>query len=142
MLCCYVSTDHRDWDVTLPYVTFAYNSSRHDKAGFLPFYLLYGRESTLPLDTLMPMSAEQPSVRSQYAWEAIARADHARHIARNRLCSSQPDQKTIYDRRHRVAHFAPGSLFSSGILPAVSPFKKSFCPATVVPFASCAKLPP
>lgn len=110
MLSCYVSADHRDWDVSLPYVKFAYNSSRHDKAGYSPFYLPYGREPTLPLDTLVLMSADQPSGQSEYAWGAVARAHHARRIARNRLCSFQGDQKTIFDQRLRVAHFAAGSL--------------------------------
>lgn len=110
MLSCYISADHRDWDVMLPYVTFAYNSSRHDTAGYSPFYLLYGRDPTLPLDTLLPTSGDLPLRRSEYASEAIARADHARQIARHRLYSSQAVQKTIYDRKHRVAHFPPGSL--------------------------------
>lgn len=42
MLAMYVSPDHRDWDCTLPFVTFAYNSSWHDTAGYSPFYLLFG----------------------------------------------------------------------------------------------------
>lgn len=69
MLSMYVSAHHKDWDLTLPYVTFAYNSSRHDTAGFSPFYLLYGREPTLPLDTLMPSSITPPT---EYAFEAIS----------------------------------------------------------------------
>lgn len=106
MLSMYVSDDHRDWDVALPYVTFAYNSSRHDTAGYSPFYLLYGREPVLPLDTLLP-----PSVpTSEYARAAVDRADHARQVARSRLCSSQFSQKALYDSRHRDLQFSPGSL--------------------------------
>lgn len=107
MLAMYVSPDHRDWDVALPYVTFAYNSSRHDTAGYSPFYLLYGREPHLPLDTLLPPSAAPPS---EYAHEAIARADHARQLARSRLLASQTSQQESYNRRHRTVSFSPGSL--------------------------------
>lgn len=106
MLSMYVSADHRDWDVALPYVTFAYNSSRHDTAGYSPFYLLFGREPALPLDTVLPA----PVFTSDYARTAIARADHARQVARARLCSSQVSQKSLYDSRHQARQFTPGSL--------------------------------
>lgn len=103
----YVSSDHHDWDLALPHVTFAYNSSRHDTAGYSPFYMLYGRDPTLPLDTLLPATTSPPS---EYARDAIARADHARQIARSRLSASQAAQKTLYDSRHVDVRFSPGSL--------------------------------
>lgn len=108
MLALYVSDDHRDWDVALPYITFAYNSSRHDTAGFSPFYLLYGRDPTLPFDTLLPSAVQSPS--TGYARDAIALAAQAREVARHRLTVSQASQKRRYDLRHRDHHFSPGSL--------------------------------
>lgn len=106
MLSMYVSTDHCDWDVALPYITFAYNSSRHDTAAYSLFYLLFGREPALPLDIVLPSTVPT----SDYARTAIARADHARQVARLRLSSSQQSQKTHYDSRHQDCQFAPGSL--------------------------------
>ncbi|XP_059351391.1 uncharacterized protein LOC132087992 [Daphnia carinata] len=50
MLSMYVSSDHRDWDEVLPYVCFAYNTSRQESTGFSPFFLMYGREPLLPSD--------------------------------------------------------------------------------------------
>ncbi|KZR97474.1 Uncharacterized protein APZ42_007630, partial [Daphnia magna] len=44
MLSMYVSTDQRDWDETLQYVCFAYNTARQESTGYSPFFLLYGRE--------------------------------------------------------------------------------------------------
>ncbi|KAK8756781.1 hypothetical protein V5799_000517 [Amblyomma americanum] len=107
MLSMYVSPDHRDWDVALPYVTFAYNSSRHDTTGYSPFYLLFGRHPALPLDTLLPSSTASTT---EYARDAISRATMAREIARDRLTASQTYQKSVYDRRHRPVHYPPGSL--------------------------------
>lgn len=107
MLAMYVSNDHRDWDVTLPYVTFAYNSSRHDTAGYSPFFLLFGRQPTLPFDTVLPASGDPTT---EYTRDALAHADLARQVARARLSASQTSQKSRYDQRHRPAIFAPGSL--------------------------------
>lgn len=107
MLAMYVSADHLDWDVTLPYVTFAYNSSRHDTAGYSPFFLLYGREPSLPLDTLLP---DATPLTTEYARDAVAHADVARQVARAKLAASQSSQKHRYDEQHRTAHFTPGSL--------------------------------
>ncbi|KZR95539.1 Uncharacterized protein APZ42_010697, partial [Daphnia magna] len=33
MLSMYVSSDHKNWDESLPFVTFAYNTSRHESTG-------------------------------------------------------------------------------------------------------------
>ena len=103
----YVSEDHRDWDCTLPFVTFAYNSSRHDVTGYSPFYLLYGRDPLLPLDSLLPSEANSTTF---YAHDAIVRAATARRVARDRLLASQADQKRLYDSHHRYVRFSPGSL--------------------------------
>lgn len=42
VLSMYVSNHQRDWDVLLPYVTFAYNTSIHSSTGRTPFILMYG----------------------------------------------------------------------------------------------------
>lgn len=122
MLSMYVSKDHHDWDVALPYVTFAYNSSRHDTAGFSPFYLFYGREPTLPLDTTIPLAATSAT---EYARDAIALADHARQIARTRLNASQTAQRHHYDVRHRDATSRLATSYSFGHLLAMWDFPRS-----------------
>ncbi len=52
MLSMYVSRDHKDWDVTLPFVRFAYNTSRQETTGKSPFYLMHGRHPVLPVDAI------------------------------------------------------------------------------------------
>lgn len=106
MLAMYVSDDHRDWDISLPFVTFAYNSSRHDTAGYSPFYLLFGRDPLLPFDTLLPTAGPVTT----YARDAIARADAARQVARHKLSASQEAQKHRYDGLHRDVRYPAGSL--------------------------------
>ena len=45
MLSMYVNTNHNNWDQILPFVTFAYNTYREESTGYIPFYLMYGRDA-------------------------------------------------------------------------------------------------
>lgn len=101
----YVSADQRDWDIELPFVTFAYNSARHDTAGFSPSFLLFSCDPTLPFDTVLPASL---NFTSEYARKAILKAQEERHLARRRLVDSQENQRHLYETRHCDAHNTPG----------------------------------
>ncbi|KAE9305994.1 hypothetical protein PR003_g21348 [Phytophthora rubi] len=50
MLKMHVSEAQTDWDLYLPRVLFAYRTSYHESLGDTPFFTLYGRDATLPLD--------------------------------------------------------------------------------------------
>lgn len=50
MLSMYVDEYHRNCDIMLPYVIFAYNTARQESTGFSPFYLLYDREPNMTTD--------------------------------------------------------------------------------------------
>ena len=53
MLAKSVQQGGKDWDLRLPYVLFAYRSSPQTSTGESPFYLLYGRDSHLPSDSVL-----------------------------------------------------------------------------------------
>ena len=48
MLAKYVAKRQRDWDVHLPMVMMAYQSSVHSSTKYTPYYLLFGHEVRLP----------------------------------------------------------------------------------------------
>ena len=52
-----VNESQDDWDQLIDYVLFAYRTSKQDSSKFTPFFLMYGREATLPVD----LNCEQPS---------------------------------------------------------------------------------
>ncbi|KZS08331.1 Uncharacterized protein APZ42_027714 [Daphnia magna] len=66
MFSMYGSSDQCDWDRTLQYVCFAYNTARQESTGNSPFFLLYGREPRLPID--LELDADpNPLLTEKYA---------------------------------------------------------------------------
>ena len=50
MLSMYVDSSHDEWDESIDYVTFGYNTEQQESTGISSFYLLYGRKALLPID--------------------------------------------------------------------------------------------
>jgi hypothetical protein len=50
MLSMYVSAHQKDWDVYLPYVAFAYNTSVHSSTNETPYFLMHGRDPYIIAD--------------------------------------------------------------------------------------------
>lgn len=108
MLSMYVSTDHRDWDEFLPYVVFGYNSSQHETTGFTPFFLLHGREPTLPIDASLNLQRDNEGAFNAYA--VARRLRQARELVAQRERDQQTKNKRAYDARRRGAVFRPGQF--------------------------------
>ncbi|KAH9109248.1 hypothetical protein AeMF1_015659, partial [Aphanomyces euteiches] len=50
MLKIFVNDHHTDWDIYLPRILFAYRTSYQETLGDSPYFCLFGRDPTLPLD--------------------------------------------------------------------------------------------
>ena len=59
MLGMYCNKQQNNWDIYIPYVLFAYRTSHHKGLIQTPFYLLYGREATLPTDIITRSDIEE-----------------------------------------------------------------------------------
>ena len=98
MLSMYVDEYHRNWDIMLPYVMFAYNTARQESAGFSPFYLLYGREPnmTTDLDSQI-LDIETATGRTDAGREHQAflqrQLSTARHIVQDRLGKARKNRR-------------------------------------------------
>ena len=44
-----------EWDQHIPAVLLAYRTKRHATTGYTPFQLVYGRQATLPIETILPV---------------------------------------------------------------------------------------
>jgi hypothetical protein len=57
LMATVVDRDQRNWDECLPYITFAYNTSRHVTTSFSPFFLMFNREAKIGLDLVSDLDS-------------------------------------------------------------------------------------
>uniref|UniRef100_A0A6G5A9U4 Putative tick transposon n=1 Tax=Rhipicephalus microplus TaxID=6941 RepID=A0A6G5A9U4_RHIMP len=81
MLSMYVASDHSNWDQVLPFVTYAYNTVVQATTGFSPYFLLYGREPSNAVDTILPYKPYESE--STTLSEAARHAEECRQLARS-----------------------------------------------------------
>ena len=69
ILKLYMMNNFDDWDILIPSVLLAYNSTKHSSTGFTPVYLAFGRDLRLPSQFVFPspVSANEPQMQSEYA---------------------------------------------------------------------------
>ena len=112
MLSKFVNQRQTDWDVMLPLVTFAYNTSVQKSLGDSPHFLMFGRDALLPSSTptehLRLSSAAKGHDVFAYREQLVARLELARKLAKECLASAQEKQKAYFDSTHREHPFAVG----------------------------------
>ena len=109
MLTAYVSTNQRDWDDQLPYVTVAYRSAEHETTGMSPNMLMFGRKVSTPLDLMFELpQLIKPIPNNQWVWELRDRIESAHNIVRQNTQQSMHRQKRIRDSRTTYETFNTG----------------------------------
>ena len=109
MISMYVDSDHKNWDSVLPYVTFAYNTSRQESTAQTPFFMLYGREVTFPQDLEFNVINQSERIPSTY--EQISdKFKKARDFVVKRLHQVHLKQKENYDKTRRDVSYSDGDL--------------------------------
>ena len=109
-LSMYVSGNQKDWDRHLPLVLFAYRVSPHASTRESPFYLLYGRESRLPIDAslLLPSSSHLSSSVAEHHARIVQNLEHAQHLISANTQLAQQKMKEQYDRTSKPVPFDIG----------------------------------
>ncbi|XP_077534689.1 uncharacterized protein LOC144146627 [Haemaphysalis longicornis] len=108
MLSMYVSRDHSNFDLVLPFVTYAYNTATQSTTGFSPFFLLYGREPSCLLDTILPY---RPGISECVPVSEIAkRTGECRQLARSFTAADQGRPQYRHGDSNGTPTYAAGSL--------------------------------
>ena len=101
-LRAYVNLNHDDWDVHLPLLEFAVNSSQSASSGLTPFMMNYGENPQLPVDTL------NPSSRVQSVQQLLNKMKQNLDHARKELTKSQRRQASYANKKRRDFVFEEG----------------------------------
>lgn len=99
MLAKTVKANGKDWDLYLPYVLFAYRTSRQASTGESPFDLLYGRDPQSPREAALNLSPERDQLDvDDYRSDLTQILADAWKLARENIKKAQQHQKQMYDR--------------------------------------------
>lgn len=101
----------RDWNVCLPQVLYAYNTTPHQSTGESPFFLMFGQEPRLPVDFLLGR-VQDPVAGTVHEWvrEHQTRLQIAFEGARERLKISAERRKAHHDQHVREEPLKEGQL--------------------------------
>ena len=100
------------WPQHISALTYAYNCTRSNATGFSPYYLLYGRQPLLPIDTeygvITPELSE--AIMYKYVQELKSRLENAFNKA-NQFCAKEVIRsKQRFDITARCSKLEPGDL--------------------------------
>lgn len=97
------------WDVHLQQLLFAYRTKPHESTGESPFFLVYGRDSRLPTDTVLDTPPSPYLVDSDdYKVELARGLSSAWEVARSEIKKAQRHQKQQYDKRSKSVVYQEG----------------------------------
>lgn len=109
MLSMYVNPMQDDWDIFLPFVTFAYNSATQASSQFTPFFLMHGREPRVPIDNIINFKPSRYIIDTDdYGYEVKGFLSEAWKIAAENISKAQIAQKTQYNKHAHDLSLNPG----------------------------------
>jgi hypothetical protein len=94
--------DKKDWDLYLPSFCAAYNSSVSANSKFSPFYLVFHRDPTMPLDTLL--HPRETYYGDDFLPQALERLHVAQYWVRKRLKQQADKNKHYLDQQRHAKH--------------------------------------
>ena len=104
----YVSSNQKDWDKHLNSILFTYRVSPSEVTGESPFYMLYGREPLLPMDTALLPPREMSQFIAEYRARVVEHVERVRCIAAENTQRAQQKMKELHDLQAVPPAFALG----------------------------------
>ena len=96
----YVNEHHADWDKFLPYVMMTYIASIHETTGFIPNYMMLGREILKPLDLMYEMSPAFKFIQhNKWTWQLKETLEDAHRFVWENINTYMIRQKQYHDQK-------------------------------------------
>lgn len=94
-------TEKSRWKDHLPKLVFAYNSTINKSTGYSPFYLMFGRSSKLPIDSIFNVQNQNTNQKSyeKFVEEWTKGMQQAVEIASKNAEKSREQNKCSYDQK-------------------------------------------
>ena len=108
MLAKLVDRTHRNWDSKIPSILSAYRTAKNETTKFSPFFVLYGRDPVLPVDTLLA-----PKYRyhgDEYVPCMLETMHNVHHQIQHNLENSHEKNKTYYDKKAKPVNIHVGDM--------------------------------
>ena len=101
MLRAIPEPEKKNWKAYLPKLMFAYNSTINKTTGFSPYFLLFGRESQLPIDCILPVQTTplKRKTYDQFARDWKKSMKEAFQIANQKIEKARDYNKKYYDSK-------------------------------------------
>ena len=112
MLKAIPENEKKNWKDHLSKLLFAYNSTVHKSTSFSPFFLMFGRESRLPIDGIFPNCLDdvikETGSYGEFVNQWKRRMDEAFQIANNNIRKKSDYNKIRYDQKIKSVEIEVG----------------------------------
>ncbi|GES99293.1 uncharacterized protein LOC105343682 [Rhizophagus clarus] len=115
-LAKFANENKNDWDLYVSTALFAYRTRKHNTTRHEPFYLMYGRETILPIEFKVATSAmlnigndEQEDLLNRVRMISGRMAEE-RLVTQDRIYDQQQRQKQKYDKNIKEQYYKIGDL--------------------------------
>ena len=100
MLAKCVDEDQQNWSQQLPYVLMAYRSSVHESTGYTPHFLVFGTETSLPIDLMFsPPNSDDPSTVHDFVQNRNDAFRKTYELVRKNCTAQQRRRNALYNKR-------------------------------------------
>ena len=93
----------RKWHESVNKVLFAYNATQHDRTGYSPHFLMFGREPLLPIDVILGIQSQENSSRVEFAKKWREEMQEAYDIVRQKVHKSKQAAEVRWNNNHVIA---------------------------------------
>jgi transposase InsO family protein len=106
------SNEKLEWDDLLKEIALCHNVTKHSTIGMSPFFLMFGREPTLPIDVLLDsrkITRNDPASK-EFREHLVQTIENARKIATENMREAMEEVKRQADKRSKESDINVGEL--------------------------------